>query len=1156
MNECPSAETLGQLLAGALAEREAGAVREHLAGCPACQARMDGLSDVPELRSWGGVPRPPAGPSADEAAPPGLLERLRETALLGAATPAPAEGPRAAPLPFLGPPEKDGELGTLGPYEVLSELGRGGMGIVFKARDRELGRTVALKVLRAEGADPTARARLVREAQAAAAIEHENVVAVYAAGNRNEGPLYLVMQYVAGQTLRERIQAEGRLEPREAARVCRQAAEGLHAAHRAGLIHRDVKPANILLDADGRAKIVDFGLVRIKERPDGTTREGVAAGTPEYMSPEQVLQPDRLDERADVYGLGMTLYEALTGEPAFRGTSAAVIQQVLHDEPAPPRRLNPRVPRDLETVCLKALAREPARRYQTARELGDDLHRFLDGEPVRARPVGRRERLWRWCRCNPGLAASSGLAAAAVPAVVALSLAFAFQQQKAAGRIAREQDRTREALQEVEKQVGLAERRAALLALQTGLALCERGEVRPGMLWLAQCLEVATKPAPAGAEDLAWRARANLAHWSRELVPVRAVLPHPGGVRCVAFCPDGRTVLTGGWDGTVWRWEAATGKPVGSPIRHGEEGTRVALSGDGRRFVSAGSDQTARLWDAATGRPLSPPLAHPAVVCAVAWSPDGRTVVTGCQDGVARFWDAASGKPVGSPLPHPGAVLAVAFRPDGRAVLTGDDQGSARFWEVATGQLLGPPLSHAAFITSVAFSPDGRTALTGSDDRTARLWDARTGKPLGPPLLAHRQGVQAVAFSPDGRTVVTGSGDRTARLWDAVTGRPVGPPLHHTNGVPAVAFSPDGRYVLTGGWADPARVWDVAAGRPSLPPREHPGHVRAVAFSPNGRTIFTGCQDGVGRFWDAATGGRRAPTVRHDGRILTACFSRDGQVVLTGSADQTARLWEAATGKPIGLPLGHLAQVNGVAFSPDGRTVLTGCQDRRARFWEAATGKPLGLAALEHPRSVEAACYSPDGRTVVTCDDHGRAYFWEAATGRPLGDPLALPHGGFSLAFSPDGRTLLVGCRDMTARLWDAANRRPLGPVLRHHASVAAVAFSPDGRLILTGSYDGTARLWEATSGTPVGPPLQHDAEVAAVAFSPDGRTALTGGADRLARFWPVPAPFPEEVERVTLWVQVLTGMRLDGEGVPHMLDAEAWQACRRRLEEIGGPPA
>jgi tetratricopeptide (TPR) repeat protein len=297
----------------------------------------------------------------------------------------------------------------MGSYRLQSHLGSGGMGIVFKAFDRTLKRTVAVKVLRPERAEGAPRARFVREAEATASLEDDHIISVFAVANPPNAPPYFAMQYVDGPSLRDLIRQRQVLEARTAADMALQIADGLAAAHRAGLIHRDIKPANILWDqTQGRARITDFGLVRAMANPDGHTQDGALPGTPEYMSPEQVSEPANVDERTDLYSLGVTLYEMLIGKVPFTGSPHNVLERVLHDEPLPPRRMNSKVPRDLETICLKAMARERTRRYQTAKEFRDDLRRWLDGQPIHARPVGVCERLLGWCWRNPMLAGLIG----------------------------------------------------------------------------------------------------------------------------------------------------------------------------------------------------------------------------------------------------------------------------------------------------------------------------------------------------------------------------------------------------------------------------------------------------------------------------------------------------------------------------------------------------------------------------------------------------------------------------------------------------------------------------------------------------------------------------------------------------------------------------
>jgi len=996
------------------------------------------------------------------------------------------------------------EVGPVIPgYEIESELGRGGMGVVYKARTLRLNRSVALKMILAGAhAGREAAVRFVTEAETVARLQHPNIVQIFHIDEHGGHP-YFEMEFVGGGSLVDQLDGTPR-PPRDAARLVETLARAMAEAHRQGIVHRDLKPGNILLTPDGVPKVADFGLAKLLTVESGLTRTDSVLGSPSYMAPEQAEGKTReVGPAADLYALGAILYEMLTGRPPFRGATVLdTLQQVKTAEPVPPSRLVPGLPRDVETVALKCLAKDPAKRYESATALADDLGRFQASEPIVARPVGSLERGWRWCRRNPVVAGSLGAAAAALVAVAGLSLLYAHRQ-------ARDAESIRQLAVEKARESLKANLRLAALNYQRGRDECEKGEIGLGLLRLVESWRSAV-----AAGDLAtgWphAARANLAAWQRHQRALQAVFSHAGAVRSVAFSPDGKTVITGSSDNTARLWNVATGQALGQPLRHQGEVQVVAFSPDGKTVITGSSDNTARLWDAATGQALGQPLMHRGEVKAVAFSPDGKTVITGSRDNTARFWDAATGQALGQPLTHQGEVEAVAFSPDGKTVITAEGD-TARFWDAATGQRLGQLMTQGGYVYAVAFSPDGKTVFTGCLDSTARFWDAATGQPLGP-TLTHSSTVHAVAFSPDGKTVITGSEDQTARLWDAATGPPLGQTLTHQGEVAAVAFSPDGKTVITGSWDNTARLWDAATGQSLGQPLMHQVKVRAVAFSPDGKTVITGSDDKTARLWNVATGRLLGQTLTHQHNVQAVAFSPDGKTVITGSLDQTARLWDAATGRPLGLPLTHRGMVHAVAFSPDGKTVITGSRDNTARLWDASTGRPRGQIGT---------------------------------------------HQGwlFAVAFSPDGKTVMTGSWDNTARLWDAATGRPLGPPLTHRSIVRAVAFSPDGKTVITGSRDNTARLWDASTGQPIGQPMTHQGRVEAVAFSPDGKTVITGSWDHTARLWDVAPALPDELERVATWVEVLTGLELDEFGSASLLDDATWHQRREKLKQLGGPP-
>jgi WD40 repeat protein len=971
----------------------------------------------------------------------------------------------------------------------------------------------------------------------------------------------------------------------------------MHHAHQRGVIHRDLTPGNVLLKAPGGSsgvgrpdettsyvpslagvpKITDFGLAKFLDGNDVRTcltMPGEALGTPSYMAPEQAAgKVGEVGTLTDVYALGAVLYKLLTGHAPFEGGSNLEVLrnvQLGSVPPVRPSRWQRDVPADLELICLKCLEKEPTSRYASAEQLADELGRYLRGEPLaHTRPIGRAERLWRWCRNNPARALAGGLAVLAAVAVAAFSISTAVAVEKArAHRVA--EDALRRTQQLRREAVALSAR----LILERGQRFCEQGHPRTGMLWMANGLKEIAGEDPA----LEGAIRANLAAWRGQLDHLRILLPHDDEVWSTAFSTDGKRALTGCKDGTARLWDLTTGgfRVLGRPGDGAVHG--AAFSPDGQWLLTVAGlreRSRARLWEAATLRP-GPVFQHGGGVQAAAFSPDGKKILTGGGDGTALVRDLRTQEKILS-LPHtqPCWVNAVAFSPDGKKIVTASreergegakkgNRGVAQVWDAATGEPLGRPLGHDHWIQSVAFSPDSGTVVTGSEDRSARLWEqAGTEEPVSR-CLPHERPVRAVAFSPDGRTVLTGCWDGYVRLWSTATGELLDK-LPADDTVFAVAFGPDGKTVLAGSTHKRAWLWTLSPKKRSLPVFPHPARVHSAAFSPDGKWVVTGGLHGKAQMWEAATG-KPGPSMGHQGWVWAVAFSPDGRTVLTGSRDGTARLWEAATGKPVGPILAHPVRemVNTVAFSPDGKTVATGCTDLQARLWDATTGQVLRL--LPHDGNVSSVAFSPDGGTLVTGSADGQARLWSVATGACL---AVLPHQDkvWAVAFSPDGKVVLTGSGHPArkwgeARLWSVPGGKPLGPPLPHRGAVQAAAFSPDGRTILTGSGlledskgHGEALFWDAATGVRIGPAWPHQDQVVAVAFSPDGRTALTGSHDHTARLGEVPTRLAGAAERVQLWVRVVTGLELDAGGAPNELGIAGWGGCGKRLEELGGLP-
>jgi WD40 repeat protein len=1095
-NDCLTQAELADFILGDLPEDVLDGVSEHLENCPRCEAAaraMDGMSDS-------------------------IIAGIRRCAA-------------AAENSYDVPP------GRIGPYVVWGEIGRGGMGIVYRARHRDLRRDVALKMLLAgPSADRGERLRFRAEAEAVARLLHPHIVQIFEVGE-HDGPTggprsYVALEYVDGGNLATRL--AGRPQPPgQAAAWLEPLARAVDYAHQQGVVHRDLKPSNVLLTRDGRPKLCDFGVAKILGGSEVKTRSGTLIGTVEYMAPEQAEGKGMVGPPADIHALGALLYVVLTGRPPFQGaTLLDTLQQIQTQEPVAPRRLQPTVPRDLETICLKCLQKEPARRYATAGDLADDLRRFAAGEPIVGRPIGPLERLARWMGRHPttaGLIAAVGLVALAAFVLVGWQWREALQQRRLADERA---GRERRARDEVEKL-------SAGLILDRGIDLAVQGEVAHGLAWLARGLERAVA---AGDVELERAARANLAAWREHLVRPIAELPHEDWAWAVAFSPDGRTAATGGKDHAARLWDAATGRPRDEPMRHAGPVVSLAFSPDGSTLLTGSEppddrsgEGEARLWDAANGQPLGTPLPHPGSVDRVDFSPDGRTFLTVCPQR-AQLWQSADQRPKGSPMSHGAPIRAAAFSPDGRTVLTGGEDGTARFWDAA-GHPIGAPMRHADPVWVVAFSPDGRTLATGSrilqrDEQQVlravkpgevKLWDGTTGRPLAHPLI-HRGPIKDIAFSPDSRVLATGSlvvekdgaADEfritggTAQLWSVVTGQSILTPLSHPKPVWSVAFDPSGHFLLTGCEDGRARFFVAATGTLLDRPFGHEGTVVAVAFSPDGRRALTASAGGnrraAARHWEVPRGLDLRTLTAHRGPVATLAFRPDGRTLLTGSRDGTARLWDTANGEPRGEPMRHDGPVRSVAFSPDGRVAVTGSWDKTARLWDAQSGRPRG-EPMRHEGLVVTLAFSPDGRIVLTGTlgggrEIGDARLWDATTGRPLGPPLSQPFGVIEVAFSRDGRIFLTA-GPASARFWDANSRRPLeGCWVQGDGVWLGAAISPDGRTAVTDTRR-TARLQDLTSRR-VLREWPHGATSWRAAFSPDGKTLLLASPDRSAQLWDV----------------------------------------------------
>jgi WD40 repeat protein/serine/threonine protein kinase len=808
-----------------------------------------------------------------------------------------ADPARTTPAAAAAQPGQTPGLPAVPGYELLSVLGHGGMGVVYQARQVRLGRVVALKMILAGGhAGAAELARFQAEAEAVARLQHPGIVQIHETGI-HDGLPYFSLEFCSGGSLDRKLQGTP-LPPPAAARLTELLARALQAAHEEHILHRDLKSANVFLlparDGDGIAiadpsgqtahylpKIGDFGLAKKLEAgpADALTQSGAVMGTPSYMAPEQAGgKSSALGPAADVYGLGAILYELLTGRPPFRSaTVAETLRQVMHDEPVPPSRLNPGIPRDLETIALKCLQKEPGKRYGSARELAEDLGRYLRGEPVRARPVGRLERGWRWCRRNPAVASLLAAVAATLLLGTAVATALAIWGWRNATTA---EQREREAVQEKEQKDRQLTRAEGLLYA---------GQIKQAQqLW-----EQGYTSAAGYARDLLDSARWDYRNFEHDYLHTHFIASHltfhghTAPVSSVAFSPDGTRIASGGGrtdaqfrplPGEVKVWDARSGQEVLSLKGHLLPVTSVAFSPDGTRLASGAGNLfdpdkrgEVKVWDARTGRQLLALKGHASYVNSVAFSPDGKLLASGSGDinhrdkpGEVKVWDAQTGRQLLALMGHTGYVFSVAFSPDGTRLASAgtggqDRPGAVKVWDVHSGQqLLVLQEGNTVGVLGVAFSPDGKRLASGSSDASVKVWDAQTGKQLLA-LQGHTGGVSSVRFSPDGKRLASGASDATVRVWDTQSGQEVLVLKGHRDQVRSVAFSPDGTRIVSGSHDQTVKVWDAQSRQQLLTLQGRPGDVTSVAFSPDGeRIIAAGPQGGV-RAWDGRSGQEIVP---------------------------------------------------------------------------------------------------------------------------------------------------------------------------------------------------------------------------------------------------------------------------------------------------------
>jgi eukaryotic-like serine/threonine-protein kinase len=1009
----------------------------------------------------------------------------------------------------------------IGRYEIREVVGQGAFGVVHKAWDTELLRTVALKRPRpgtfsAKGA----LARFLREAQSAAALRHPHIVAVHDVGQIDGGP-YLVSAWIEGRNLADELSARPP-SYRQAVEWIAELADALEHAHGIGVIHRDVKPSNVLIDCDGRAFLTDFGLAKSDALAATLTAEGQLIGTPAYMAPEQTRgEKEKVDARTDVYALGVIFYELLTGTRPFIGAQPVLLVRIREEEPRPPRRLDDKVPRDLETICLKCLRKSPGERYGRAGALAADLRRYLAGQPILARPISSWERGLSWVRRRPAMATLVGLCAVSAFGLLASWLwqidserrhaqTSASVARLHASELRREAESTRRHLYAVE--LGRAYDSWEQTHLEQARQILEERRPRPGDQDLR------------GFEwDYLWRL------CNRDLT----LRGHQSRIGKLAFSPDGRILATASDDHTIKLWNVADWNEDVTLMGHERAVTDLAFSPDGRELYSASHDGSIRRWDVSTHRSKGVIWRGSGAVLTFALAPTGESMAFFStavdprnNHAELRFLDLATGSVEGSPTPTNYATFSLAFAPDGKslAATTGSDK-QVSIWDSCTHQIKTKLINHDSEISLACFSPDGKHLASANTDATVSLWGPVTGRELA--RQSGLPGTAVLSFSPDGR-VLAFSCATEVRLWDLASGDLRKISTRHVGRINSLAFSSNGQILASGGNDGTVELWcpSTAQALPVRPPHaggaNHPAPARpdsirftetgeipwCLAVSADGRSLAVGGIDGLVWIGDAASGDLRLRLPRLSSSVRSILFFPDARSLAVAADYEPIRVYDSASGR-IRFALSDPDQPQrpcwSLALTPDARFLIAtkALQGEPARTvtWDLSTGK---IHSILHGHSdyVRALALTPDGRALATGSGDETIKIWDLASGTELATLRGHLGQVLSLAFAPEGRWLASGSNDRTVRLWDMSTRREAAKLSGHLSSVQSVAFTPDGSRLASASNEGGIYLWDVTTLRKVGSLAGHKNRVNQIKFFPDGRTLVSAAYDRTIRFW------------------------------------------------------